>query len=254
LEIEASIDFGPPVLDAAGNLRETISGLATQNWKFDCRRQLLTSALPQRGVEYSMFDVGLSRSFPTCLASIEAGQWLTLEFPALRGDNSPRRCLLQNHSDVGMPAIGETMSTDQVHLERRASQRFDFQLPVAVRLAGTDREGCGFTQDLSGRGAFFYTDFQVGEGDTVELTFVMPAEITLTENMRVRCRGRVTRVLPVERKFGVAVHLEGYEYLSAAETVAQAAASFPRVSGGHDASQNRKDPAVSSPPALAVEG
>ena len=78
------------------------------------------------------------------------------------------------------------MSTDQVHLERRASQRFDFQLPIGVRLAGTEREGCGFTQDLSGRGAFFYTDFQVAEGDAVELTFVMPAEITLTEKMRVR--------------------------------------------------------------------
>jgi hypothetical protein len=149
-----------------------------------------------------------------------------------------------------MPAIGETMSTDQV--ERRASQRFDFQLPVAVRLSGTDREGCGFTQDLSGRGAFFYTDFQVAEGDAVELTFVMPAEITLTENMRVRCRGRVTRVLPVERKFGVAVHLEGYDYLS--ESATQTSATFPRVSGGHNANQDRKDPAVSSPPAVAVEG
>lgn len=68
-------------LDAAGNLLETASGLATQNWKFGERRQLLTSALPQRGVEYSMFDVGLSGSFPTCLASIEAGHMLTLEFP-----------------------------------------------------------------------------------------------------------------------------------------------------------------------------
>jgi len=145
------------------------------------------------------------------------------------------------------------MSTEQVHFERRASQRFDFQLPVAVRLSGTDREGCGFTQDLSGRGAFFYTDFQVAEGDAVELTFVMPAEITLTENMRVRCRGRVTRVLPVERKFGVAVHLEGYEYLSANESAAQASASFPRVSGGHT-NQARKDPPVASPPAVAAEG
>ena len=46
------------------------------------------------------------------------------------------------------------MSTDDLHLERRASQRFDFQLPVGVRLAGTDCEGYGFTQDLSGRGVF----------------------------------------------------------------------------------------------------
>src|SRR6476660_7953084 len=153
----------------------------------------------------------------------------------------PSTLPLANHSDVGRPAIGETMSTDQVHLERRASQRFDFQIPVAVRLAGTDREGCGFTQDLSGRGAFFYTDFQVAEGDAVELTFVMPAEITLTENMRVRGRGRVTRVMPTQSKFGVAVHIEGYEYLSEAGSTAQVSASFPRVSGAHDASQTRKN-------------
>jgi hypothetical protein len=146
------------------------------------------------------------------------------------------------------------MSTNQVHFERRASQRFHFQLPIGVRLPGTDREGCGFTQDLSGRGTFFYTDFQVAEGDAIELTFMMPAEITLTENMRVRCRGRVMRVLPVDSKFGVAVHLEGYEYLSAAESAAHVSSPFPRVSGAHDANQTRKTPSESGLPAVAVEG
>jgi hypothetical protein len=139
------------------------------------------------------------------------------------------------------------MSANPVHFERRASQRFHFQLPIAVRLPGTDREGCGFTQDLSGRGTFFYTDFQVSQGDAVELTFMMPAEITLTENMRV------TRVLPVDSKFGVAVHIEGYEYLSAAESAAQVAA-FPRVSRAHDADQTRKSAVDSGTPAVAVEG
>ncbi len=146
------------------------------------------------------------------------------------------------------------MSTSQVHFERRASQRFHYQLPIGVRLPATNREGCGFTQDLSGRGTFFYTDFQVTEGDAVELTFMMPAEITLTENMRVRCRGRVTRVLPVDSKFGVAVHLEGYEYLSAAESAAHVSAPFPRVSGAHDANQTRKSPVDSGSSAVAVEG
>jgi hypothetical protein len=155
--------------------------------------------------------------------------------------------------DVGTPGIGEIMSTDQVHLERRASQRFDFQLPVGIRLAGTEREGCGFTQDLSGRGAFFYTDFQVTEGDAVELTFMMPAEITLTENMRVRCRGRVTRVLPAQSKFGVAVHLQGYEYLSEAEGAAKVSTTFPRVSGAHDANQTGKNSPAPAAPTLAVE-
>lgn len=146
------------------------------------------------------------------------------------------------------------MSTDQIHFERRASQRFEFQLPVGVRLSGSEREGCGFTQDLSGRGAFLYTDFQVAEGDRVELTLMMPAEITLTESMRVRCRGRVTRVLPVESKYAVAVHIEGYEYLSAAETAAQLSAGFPRISGAHDAAQTRKSPTVPGSPVVAVEG
>ena len=146
------------------------------------------------------------------------------------------------------------MSTDQVHLERRASQRFDFQLPVGIRLVGAEREGCGFTQDLSGRGAFFYTDFQVTEGAAVELTLVMPAEITLTENMRVRCRGRVTRVLPVERKFGVAVHLEGYEYLAEAASAAQVSASFPRISTVQNTNQTQKNPAVPGSPTVAAEG
>lgn len=107
------------------------------------------------------------------------------------------------------------MSTDQVQLERRAAQRFDFHLPVAVRMAGTDREGSGFTQDLSARGALFYTDFQFAAGDAVELTLVMPSEITLAENMRVRCRGKVVRVSKpnMANRSAVAVHLEGYEFL-----------------------------------------
>jgi len=47
----------------------------------------------------------------------------------------------------------------------------------------------------------------------------MPSEITLGESMPVRCRGRVLRVtFPVagsgaETKIGVAVRLDGYEYL-----------------------------------------
>jgi PilZ domain len=107
------------------------------------------------------------------------------------------------------------MSTDQVRCERRATQRFEFHLPVAIRLADSNREGHGFTQDLSARGALLYTDLAISEGDAVELTLVMPSEITLAENMRVRCRGKVMRICTAltGTKSGVAVHLEGYEYL-----------------------------------------
>jgi hypothetical protein len=108
------------------------------------------------------------------------------------------------------------MSTDQVSFERRAAQRFDFQIPVSIRLTKNQTESAGFTQDLSARGALLYTDLAVAEGDAVELTLSMPSEITLTESMRVRCRGKVMRVSAdrAGAKFGVAVLLEGYEYLT----------------------------------------
>jgi hypothetical protein len=148
------------------------------------------------------------------------------------------------------------MSTDQVHLERRGAQRFDFHLPVTVRLAGTAQEGHGFTQDLSARGALFYTDFVLSEGDAIELTLVMPSEITLAENMRVRCRGKVVRVAKpvVGSRSGVAVHLEGYEFLPEADTVNESASSFGRISALHEHKSEEPDDAEAptSPRATAV--
>jgi len=107
------------------------------------------------------------------------------------------------------------MNTSELRLERRAGQRFGFQMPIAICRAGSGLEGSGFTHDLSARGASFYSDVTLALGDAVELTLVMPSEITLAESMRVRCRGKVVRVFPsvVPGKFGVAVQLHGYEFL-----------------------------------------
>ncbi len=107
------------------------------------------------------------------------------------------------------------MSTSELRLERRAGQRFGFQMPIGISRAGSGIEGSGFTHDLSARGASFYSDVTLALGDAVELTLVMPSEITLAESMRVRCRGKVVRVFSsvVPGKFGVAVQLHGYEFL-----------------------------------------
>jgi PilZ domain len=124
------------------------------------------------------------------------------------------------------------MTTDQVQLERRGAQRFDFHLSVSVRLTGSEREGCGFTQNLCARGALFHTDLPLSESDSVELTLVMPSEITLAENMRVRCRGKVLRVLSsAVGKSVVAVHVEGYEFLPEAS---DGSSGFGRISGLHE--------------------
>src|ERR1700683_1182489 len=115
------------------------------------------------------------------------------------------------------------MTTPPGSVERRIGQRFAFNLPVSLRDVATSVEGLGFTQDLSSRGAFFITDMALAEGAEIELTLRMPSEITLGENMRVRCRGRVLRVVKRlenkadDSKIGVAVCLSGYDYLPETE-------------------------------------
>ena len=117
------------------------------------------------------------------------------------------------------------MTSSAVRVERRVGQRFPYLLPLSLRQLAESVEGVGFTQDLSSRGAFFFTDAPLTEGAEIELTLRMPSEITLGESMPVRCRGRILRVvrpstspydvasIRAETKIGVAVRLEFYEYL-----------------------------------------
>jgi len=118
------------------------------------------------------------------------------------------------------------MSTDPNRLERRGAQRFQVHLPLAVHFEGLTVPG--FTQDLSGRGIFFYAEAALPEGAVVELTFTMPSEITLAENMPVRCRGRVLRASASQagQRSGIAVQLDSYQYLPSNEPIFQ----FVRVS------------------------
>jgi len=131
------------------------------------------------------------------------------------------------------------MTTPPVGIERRVGQRFPYLLPLSLRQPGTSVEGVGFTQDLSSRGVFFFTSAPLIEGSEIELTLRMPSEITLGESMPVRCRGHILRVVrppsssdpsPAEPKIGVAVRLEGYEYLPESS---ESSATFPRVSALH---------------------
>lgn len=127
------------------------------------------------------------------------------------------------------------MSTDQVQLERRVGQRFEYHLPVAIRVVdqGVDFTGC--TENLSSRGAYLYSESTVSEGASVVLTLTMPSEITLGERMRVRCRGRVLRVAQPDgkSKSGIAVHFESYEYLAAQDELSTSPC-FDRLSPLHD--------------------
>ena len=127
------------------------------------------------------------------------------------------------------------MSSSPVRYERRAAQRFDYQIPISIKVVGRENEVHGCTQDLSARGAFFYTEAAIVEGLELEVTLRMPAEITLTESMHVRCKGKVLRVSRQSGsgKIGVAVQLEGYEFLPDS-TADKAQGSFARIASLHE--------------------
>lgn len=106
-------------------------------------------------------------------------------------------------------------SAEQNRIERRSTQRFPYQLPVLLRVPSQGRSGAGCTQDLSSRGALLLTDFPISEGDYVEVTLVMPSEITLAEDMKVCCHARVVRRESAEQsKPAVAVKIERYEFVN----------------------------------------
>ena len=131
-------------------------------------------------------------------------------------------------------------SSDPNRLERRGAQRFELHLPVAVHFEG--RTVPAFTQDLSGRGMFFYTEVAIPVGAVVELTFTMPSEITLGQSMPVRCRGHVLRAAASDggQRNGIAVQLDAYEYLPADERLP--ISQFVRVSAGTTADGVRPIP------------
>ena len=130
--------------------------------------------------------------------------------------------------------------------ESRAAQRFEVQLPLAVHYQGWTVPG--YVQDLSGRGIFFYAECELPEGEIVELSFTMPAEISLAESMPVRCRGRVLRASTsslkadhAQGRTGFAVRFDSYEYLPLNEPIMQ----FVRVS---DAVVSRQVSGISHQP------
>ena len=124
-------------------------------------------------------------------------------------------------------------------LERRCGQRFSLHVPVSLRLCGSQHESGGFTQDLSARGSFLFTDFPLAVGERIEVTLRMPSEITLGDSMHVRCQAQVLRVLQptAGTRLGVAVHFAGYEYLQD-QPDDGATQAFDRISALHGHSED----------------
>jgi len=88
--------------------------------------------------------------------------------------------------------------------EQRKSQRFNLKFPMElVRVGATNLNTAGETRNLSSNGVLFTTASEVGIGDSVEY------QITLPQEVRLKCVGKVVRV---DRDDTFAATLERYEF------------------------------------------
>jgi len=111
------------------------------------------------------------------------------------------------------------MDLDVQLAEKRATRRFALRLPVSVNYAGDSSAALAAqTRDVSARGICFYLDAPLNTGSAIEFTMTLPPEITLTESIRVRCKGKVVRVDngQPDAKVPVAAVIDEYEFLSEA--------------------------------------
>jgi hypothetical protein len=101
--------------------------------------------------------------------------------------------------------------------EQRGMRRIALALPVVVRFEDTPTpELIAQTKDVSARGIYFYLDSQPQPGSRLEFVLTLPPEITLADEIRVRCIGKVVRVETMSPgKTGIAAAIEQYEFLPA---------------------------------------
>src|SRR5579885_128170 len=115
------------------------------------------------------------------------------------------------------PPGAPLMSVPQPQHDLRATRRFNLRLPIDVKYtAETVRQAKAHTRDVSSRGICFYFDTPIEPGAYIEFTLTLPPEITLTESIRVRCKGTVVRVdqAAPDGKVAVAAVIDEYEFLS----------------------------------------
>jgi hypothetical protein len=91
------------------------------------------------------------------------------------------------------------------------------QLPVEVRSGVAGGAAVTKTDDVSFRGVYFHINRNFEVDSPIDLVLTLPREVTLSNDVRVHCVGRVVRV---ERpstenggQVGVAAVIERYNFL-----------------------------------------
>jgi hypothetical protein len=72
------------------------------------------------------------------------------------------------------------------------------------------------TRDVSSHGICFYCDAPMQPNTAIEFTVTLPAEVTMTEPISVRCHATVVRVEDPkpDGKYAVAAAIDSYEFVA----------------------------------------
>jgi hypothetical protein len=100
--------------------------------------------------------------------------------------------------------------------EKRAARRFALHIPVSVARGDTaENTEPAQLRDVSSRGISLYLDSSIETGAPLSFTLTLPPEITLSESIRVQCKGKVVRVenFGTGGKMAVAAVIEDYEFI-----------------------------------------
>jgi hypothetical protein len=99
--------------------------------------------------------------------------------------------------------------------EKRGARRFALRVPVTVNRNHGSNPEAAHMRDVSARGICFYLESAIAQGAPIGFTLTLPPEITLTESIRVQCKGHVVRVEDSngDGKVTVAAVIEEYEFL-----------------------------------------
>jgi hypothetical protein len=102
--------------------------------------------------------------------------------------------------------------------EKRVLPRFPLEMPVWLRLPGSDATVHAKTRDVSASGVFFYVNCEIREESEIEFTMTLPPELTRTAAIQVSCKGKVVRVQndPGSGKIGIAASIHSYDFLAQA--------------------------------------
>lgn len=99
--------------------------------------------------------------------------------------------------------------------DRRTAKRYDLSLPIIVRSPVDESVAprTGRTHDISTHGIYFTIDDDLKAGDELNLTMILPAELTGGAEVFIQATGTILRVdsSAGDQPFRVAAVIERYD-------------------------------------------